>query len=285
MPCDLFGYSPLWKKKPSCLASTGYVLEQAGRPSPGLPWLGFDFNAQRKQLNRGVIYGTKRAEFLSGLHRCPFKVESTAKWVSQRFYRTFEQRGDSPCTMDAGFVPQRTLLFLKKVHFVGKGHPGFHLNQRTDSKGSAPLDIKPVWLSLATRQIMGHLVAGNHLYGANCSRGSLYFDTLLSTFTLCGKRVCPLSTYPLHSEGVVDFILKLYGYVLSIPYAGFCPHTGSSAILSRRLNVKRKLSSVWQPQGGISATNPPAPVERVDCSPQLGLPSESLTKAEGSRDF
>ena len=30
--------------------------------------------------------------------------------------------------------------------------------------------------------------------------------------------------------------------------------------------------------------NPPTPVERVDGSPQLGLPSESLIKAEGFWD-
>ena len=30
--------------------------------------------------------------------------------------------------------------------------------------------------------------------------------------------------------------------------------------------------------------NPPTPVERVDGSPQLGLPSEFLIKAEGFRD-
>ena len=31
----------------------------------------------------------------------------------------------------------------------------------------------------------------------------------------------------------------------------------------------------------IRNVNPPAPVERVDGSPQLGLPSEALIKAEG----
>ena len=35
---------------------------------------------------------------------------------------------------------------------------------------------------------------------------------------------------------------------------------------------------------GENRKNPPTPVERVDDSPQLGLPSESLIKAEGFWD-
>ena len=41
---------------------------------------------------------------------------------------------------------------------------------------------------------------------------------------------------------------------------------------------KETCSATWQ------VANPPTPVERVDGSPQLGLPSESLIKAKGFSD-
>ena len=79
------------------------------------------------------------------------------------------------------------------------------------------------------------------------------------------------------------FLERLLHILVPISQGGMLPGSYKAFGITSASAVATAMSGDLAARGRKTA-NPPTPVERVDVSPQLGLPSEFLIKAEGFRD-